>query len=376
PHEGEAEADSSADPREKELRAVRLSVAQLRADNDSLRAEVAEAKASQARLATENAALMSQVRAAREAAGTAHPKPGEKNKLAVNFAHLGEIEALRKANWKECGEAVQAMLPVMKHVLEKLAAGEQLAPGVQNKIRDQNMKLAKLALELADKLPTEAGPNGAFTHPIVLANIMASHLDASGKGLSDAEIDEVNRLGESFNEEWTATRGRYTEATLKLEKIADELDLKRTFVEKMIAVLTADQKALVVDPATHGIMGVDLYSPALLLQGLAYPVSKTSTDDLKTAVVDSWLKQWELDASRRPQLETIGAAWVSDNSSRLSPVPEKEGYFYSIDDALVALRATVKAGKEAQRTLAPGDDALNAIRDANTCLIPRLVKAP
>ena len=183
----------------------------------------------------------------------------------------------------------------------------------------------------------------------------------------------MNRLGEEYDFQWQRLQKGYTGDTLELEKVIDELEIKKTFTDKLEALLTREQREAVIDPAIHHVYIVDIHSPMLLLNGRARTVAKGSREEIRKSVVKLWSDQWGLDAA---QVEAHGAvfdAWLAAVDSRLAPVPARLTEWFNYDDAMAAGRAQAKVLREL--IAAPGlDEAVKGKITGDAILVvPRLI---
>jgi hypothetical protein len=360
-----AEAEAIAATQSAEL-------GRLRAENEALRGELAQVKRHEQELV-----------AAAAAAAAANPKVPAKSpqetapetrRLRVAFGPwVAKVAELSKIDWREAGDAMRKLGSLVKTVLAKQAAGEDPTAEAID-LAKENVKLQKLALALNGKLPTHTTGNGEFTHPVVLANLMASALEGAGLPLTDDQAQAIAAIGDEYDGKWSAIQATYGATTPVLEEILDELELKKTFCDRMDALLTAAQSAALFDPDTRDELQLDLYSPMLMLLGVAAPLGMASAGDLEAPVVSGWLASWKVDDVRRPDLERLFAAWLAASAPRT--VPAAQVPFVKYADAMNAGRATVVTMKDALRTLVPTADQTKAILASKKFVVPRLIQAP
>ncbi|MEZ0230261.1 MAG: hypothetical protein ACAI25_16685, partial [Planctomycetota bacterium] len=369
-----------------ELKAVPNAVAaapaaDLARENEALRAQLAEVTRKNAELEKRIAAAAKDPAAApngdaatprettpapRETAPAPAP---EKAALRLRFGPEKHLNALAKVkNWTELAEACRSLGPVLKEYMALEAKGEKPSNELLQKVVNTNNKLVGLAMAVHGQFPTHATGNGEYTHPLVLGNLMAKHLELAGLGLDDRQVDEIVRIGGEYDGRYDQLQAAYNAETLKLEKILDELELKKVYVDKIAALLRPDQRAELFDPDGKDVYAIDLYSPLLMLMQRVHPIGKTSVDELKKAIAKAWVRDWELGDKN---VDALAEAFVRALDPK--PIPANLVASFRIDDAILAGRASIKAMKEALRTLALDEETAKEIRDSGGFALPRLI---
>lgn len=295
--------------------------------------------------ATELAARLESQRALEEAR--------EKEKLAaavstlpVAFGEWAELDAIKNANWSEMGEAVDIMNALMIELYEGIEKGETPDAELQEKIRAENNKLVRYAAQIMGKIPTHSPVNGEFSHPITLANLMGAMLEGGDMPLSDEQRAAVAQLGNEYEATYGELNAEYTENTPRLEKLVDELELKRDTMRGMENVLTDAQHDAVIQPAIHDRMQLDPLSPATMAVMLARSKNVGSIEELR-GQLPGYLSEWS-GISGEEHTEALGAiadAWIEDMKPLLTPVAKPE-HFVHLDRTIIAGRAQVSAMKQ------------------------------
>jgi hypothetical protein len=299
---------------------------------------------------------------------TAGPKPRR-----IVFAATRDMPELAKVDWREAGDASRKIDALLRgEVGECIKAGKSVPPELGAKIAALNQKLVNVAVAILGKLGTNLpNGNGEYTHPVVLANLEAEHLELAGVPLSDDQVSSILSIGNDYDAQWSALQAGYAADTLRLDKVLDELALKKSFCDRMDAVLTPEQRAQLFDPETRHVLQLDLYSPMLMVTQLCAAIGKAAVPDIQKAIVSGWFASLDLeDEAKRPDLQIAAASLVgSCTPPVVSPgmVP-----FVGYDEALAAGRANVRVLKDLVRTL--GDDAKDAIQKTATFYVPRIVK--
>ncbi|MHC4393669.1 MAG: hypothetical protein ACYS22_20425 [Planctomycetota bacterium] len=338
------------------------------AEEEGLRARLAE-------LEKELGAARAELASARKELDTvARDQADVGSGLKVDFGAHGEIEAIKNANWEDLGQTTQRMGDIIAKLMvaeeQGVPAGEIQA--MQIEIAKENQKLAQLTLAANGQLPTHATGNGEYTHPIILANLMVQRLVALGDPLDEGQIGELIRLGEQYDLEWHLAQERYREETMLLEKILDELTLKKRWCDQADAVLTASQLPHFNNPAIRHRVMIDIHSPALLLAGRAGVTTGKSIEEIRTSTVAKWAAQTGI--AQEVILDTsVLNAWEQAVAPILKPVRASDARFYHLDAGLIAGRAHVEAAKVLM-TLAPDEEARGKIRQGQFMSVPRIVE--
>lgn len=295
----------------------------------------------------------------------------DQGSMPISFGNYGSIKELNTAKWGELGGSLKSMTPAIKQLAQDLRAGKNPDPDTMKDIAKNNMNLVQLAVALHGKVPTNAqNVNGEYTHPIAQVNLLAAQLEAAGDPLTADQKQRLTELGNEYEKRWTTLQDGYNKETFLLQKIYDEAELKQWFTEKMWQVTTPQQKAIAVDPSVEGLLGLDLYSPALMFQQSAVPLKTTNRDTLKGQLKDLMVQRMQL------QRETLeGAEYAFDDwltSLKLEPRSFESLRFMHIKDLLEA----TKAEHELLRALVGSvlNDAATAqrLREESTVIVAQL----
>jgi hypothetical protein len=353
-----AEALAAAEKKNAELDAK---THELSAAHEELKQELEATRA-------ELTALRAEQAPAEEPAEKAGPR------LSVDYGQWGELDVLKSADWKKMGGAMMAMLDMMPKLYETIAAGEQPSAEVQTALGRENTKLLIFAIEVMGKLPTSVTQtgNGAFTHPIVFANLLVEHLELEGQALTGPQLLALNRLGDEYDAAWDVAQSRYGEQTYTLRRLLDELTLKLVFYDGTIVLLDRTQRSLVVRPTIQHRAGLDLYSPVLMLSGVARGKRVSSPDALR-AMLEREARSWGFAADALAEQGDVFDTWARELA--LTAVTNGDVPFCTLGEAMTALGAQIHAMSELELRLAPGDDVRAKMRGLTGYPLPRLVAA-
>jgi len=260
---------------EGELRLANERADSLKAEGDTLRVE-------RDGLRTEKAGLEKRVKELEaEVAELKSAAERGPSTMRIEFGAWNEVEGLRKAEWNELGGTYTRMNELLKEYVKAQREGREPDPELEASMTKLNKRLQDHLVSIFNKLPSNTGPNGQFTHPINMVNILAGQLDAAGLPLTEQQIADLVKLGEEYERRWEALNNGYTDQTWNLQKFLDECELKEWFHDEMFKVTDAKQKAAALPPEVEGLISMDLYSSGLSLMFVTTPVQSADVVDLK-----------------------------------------------------------------------------------------------
>lgn len=345
---------------------LRAKASALEARARDLEAELAQAKETLAALRTG---------APEPAAPTATPA---KAGAPVRYGRWSEVEGIADLDWKAAADAAFQMRQKLPELMKLVAAGtpaHELPQELMLDVTRNNQKLIAIALDATGKLPTSgaASVNGVYTHPFMLLNLMARHLDAAGLPLDEGQVRALERVGQGYDQAYEQTVAGYGPNTLTLEKLLDELHLKRQTADAADAVLLPAQRDSLYDPASRHRYQMDIYSPTLMLAGMAEPLGVASEAELPAKLAEV-AAGWG--ATLDPAADDLLRRWASDALAGRPPAGEIDSGMFTIDAALQSGRAQLAAMK----TLLGRPDTTPAVRqkllEAPGLVIPTLLTPP
>jgi RNA polymerase sigma factor (sigma-70 family) len=291
---------------------------------------------------------------------------------ALPFAIAGREEGLKVVDWKTVGTNMSGMVPLITEMAEALAAGKPPSLTAQGRVMKLNADLIEAATAIEDKWKT-GNVNGAFTHPAFMSNAIAATLSAAGRPLTEDQARSLGRLGLTYTEEDTRRLGRYDERTLSITKTIEEADLRDRFFADAFGLLTDEQRAVLVNPASRGRLSLDLYSSGLLWATTAGPISFTTKDDL-VADYEKTLLQHQKDLA--PAKEAVHAAILEWANGLGKDVLEAPADTLSSMRFLTVAQTTAAAKRQAvltQRlldTAVLGEEGVKSLRTWTYVLVP------
>jgi hypothetical protein len=248
----------------------------------------------------------------------------------------------------------------------------QCPPALGQKIGEHNRKLVAYYLKVGGKLPTNAGVNGEFTHPINMANMLAAHLKAAGLPLTDEQLAEITKFGVEYDKRWETATSGYDETTFELQKLIDEGELKEWFKVEMLRVCTPEQRAVAVPPEIDGLVGLDIYSAGLLFQMSVADVRADDAESLKEQLKEQVKGLTGVDATVLESAAFLFNDWVLALQSQLTPRGEMQMNQYYTKELLQSARAQLKAYKDLHANYVQDQEVKDALRKSGQILYPRV----
>ncbi|MEM7167126.1 MAG: hypothetical protein AAF581_16815 [Planctomycetota bacterium] len=309
-------------------------------ERDALAEESAALRERLQTAASEKRAVEDQI--AQLTTGTAPAPADDFDALAVTFGDPERLNALDGARWQELATAMATIDEEVAKLAAARAAGEEVDPEVWRRISDENTKLRAYALGLVNKLPTHASGNGEFTHPLSTANLLSAYLDATELPLTVEQREAIADLGRDYDSAFAATSASYNESTFGLQKLLDELDLKREFLDQAFDSLDAQQYDAMMRPEIRGKVRMDVLSPGVMLSRTSEAMVVGSRSELRNQLVERVAKQFKLPADTVARSAAFDH-WIRELDSVLDPVQPGMASVYTVDQATVAGRAQLAA---------------------------------
>ncbi|MCC7510360.1 MAG: hypothetical protein IT464_13450 [Planctomycetes bacterium] len=342
-------------------------LAKVRSERDSAAAEVTQLKQEVERL---------KVEAAKPAPAPAEPDktdPPKPSSVPIAFGKWAEMPAIRDANWDEIGGAAREMVPLLKELAEAMAAGKSPPPALMQKIGEHNRKLVNHYAKVMGSLPTHASSNGEFTHPINLANMLATQLKGAGKPLSDQQVSELVKLGDEYDRRWDELQKGYNEGTFKLQKKLDEADLKEWFKAEMLRVCSVEQRMIAVPPEVDGIVGLDLYSSGLIFQMAIEHLTAADQEALKSRIKAAIAEPTGIDPAVLDTAQFVFDDWLNGLQAQLAPRTRLQLQLFRTTEVIQSGKAQLKAFKVLHSDYALGDEAKDVLKGAEAVVLPHVL---
>lgn len=306
----------------------------------------------------------------RSAGGTGAPRKGP----VFTFGEMGTLPAVLEADWQEMAAASKVVADAILEMQRKNDAGEPIPVDLRRRLQENTERVRKYEYRTIDKIPTAAQNNGELTHPISFTNIVAAMLEQAGKALTPAQIRDLDRLGSAFDVEFQKVRANWTDSVARARRMLEEFRLKRRFSSDAWAVLSPEQRAVLVDPAFHAVAGVDLFDPTLMVIHTTVLVARESVDEMKKGLATALRPRAGLaEGAVAPRLDAAVDAFLAKTTRALQPVPKSQMRRYTSDEALVAGEATADLVDSLLTDSEATPAAKKALFNDPTWYIPRLL---
>lgn len=336
------------------------------ADVERLAADLARETQTSAQLRQQVETLESEIAAWHEEQAARKP--------AFTFGRYGEIDGVRNSNWRELSEANSNVIEAIREIRAAQRKGERPPRDASIRLQRNTEIVRKYEYETIGVIKTWARHNGELTHPLTVVNFFAGALADAGMPLSEQQKDAIEKLGLDFEAEWDEAQKIYGSNTPRCEKMLDEYLLKGKFIDRLYELLTPEQRAHLIDPATHRRASCDLHCPTLMLIHTTAIVAGKDGAELKTWLAEALDQRFKIGESQQPALQLLLDSWLADVSSILSPVPQAETRFYTYDEGATALRGTVKLFQGLRDTIVLEETARAALLDSYEVFVPRIVQ--
>ena len=289
------------------------------------------------------------------------------------FGRYGQIDGVRNSNWKELSDANRIVIDCIREIRTAQRKGEQPSRDVQVKLQRYTEIVRKYEYETIGVIKSFARHNGELTHPLTVANFFAGELATAGMPLSDAQRTEIERLGLVYEADFEAAQALYSQATARCAKLLDEYTLKGAFMDGLYALLTAEQHAHMVDPATHRVAFCDLHCPTLMLIHTSPILTGQDEAEVRSKLAATLTQRFSLTETQVEALQPALNVWATEVSGILTPVTQSESRFYTYDQGKVAVAATAKLVHEMRDVLQLDEKTRAALLDSYDVYIPRVV---
>jgi hypothetical protein len=322
-------------------------------------------------LEQQKAALAAEVETQKRAAAAAAPAPLDPK--ALRFGLSGATPVFDGADWTELAGHMSELAKVLPKLRDDLAAGREMGPETQSAVQQHNTPLALFAVSASKELKG-SGPNGAYTHPAVIANLIRAGLIAAGDPLTAAQEQAVAALGAAWVGDAERALAAVPADAPALAKTIAEVDAKQRFLDAVKGQLTGSQRAVLFHPETEGRLGLDLLSPALVY------MLHTGVHGMNAAEVADKLVATALAASGAKDVDAaallgVGERWLSDLPWAAEPrrLRDPETMFPSAAAMQASARAQVAAIVRFAESGRLTPEQVAKLKKSTTLLLPQVI---
>jgi len=321
---------------------------------------IADLEAEQRRLEDERASL-------EERADALRPKPVDPS--SFRFGVPEKAPSFDAADWKELATHMKALGEMLRQVADGLESGKPVPPALVARIRKENMPLALFAGSFGGDVG-DSTPNGAFTHPAVIANFVRALLEDAGQPLSSEQQGAIEGLGRAAVLEEKRVEEGFRTTTPEIAKTAALTDARLHFVASLSGVLTETQRKIVFPPESAGRLKLDLLSPALVYV-ISAPVEAKDREGLQENLLRTLFKMAGVERDETAALDWVARQWVDEIPGVLEPRKrDRDLFFPTVEACQVRAKAQAAAIGRLIATQAFDAKEAEALRAMGTLLFP------
>lgn len=230
---------------------------------------------------------------------------------SVTFSRKGLEESLAKVDWNVFGEQSKKLAAKLAELTEKLAKGEQPSMELIGEIQAINGLLVQQTGILMKGGIPGTYPNSTFTHPLVVANQLASLLKQAGKNLSPDQTKAMDALAQKFADEDDFRRARMASDAPQLQQFMDEMALRSRFYKEAWELLSPEQLAQMDFPATKGLGNFDIFGTGVAWGPLAKPMAMESREAVSVNLMKKLSDGANFTDTQLTAVQNIVNKWVA-----------------------------------------------------------------
>ena len=210
---------------------------------------------------------------------------------------------LDSIDWSTVGTVTSEMGPMLVQLMVEMEKTGEMSTELAVKIQALNSKLVEQVPAMLKAGMPGFGPNGAYTHPLVVANVLGATLQASGQPLNDSQRAAIAGLARAFGVENQGIADQSRE--FELEHLMAESEMKDRFYQEVSTLLTPEQFAQVYPNGATGYDGVSLFSSSLMTRPYSEPVPASNAGDFARIASNKIGEQLGLDESTSRQVRSV-----------------------------------------------------------------------
>lgn len=211
--------------------------------------------------------------------------------------------ALDGIDWKLVGSVTSEMAPLLAQLAAAMEKTGEVPTELIVQIQSLNQKLVEQVPAMMKSGLPGFGPNGAYTHPLITANVLGSTLLASGLPLSDAQRSAIEGLARSFGVENQGLADQPRE--FELERLMVEAEMKDRFYSELTSQLTPDQLQRIEPNGAADYDGGSMFRSSLMTRPYVEPVAAKDPADFARIAGNRLGEQLGLDEATTNQVRSI-----------------------------------------------------------------------
>lgn len=295
-----ARSESAAAGEVVRMEAPAEGAATLAVENQRLRDRIAELERRNEALAAQ--AVRSEATPAARPPEPAAAAPAEAVAVAALF-HDDRFALLDGLDWATIGTVTNEMAPLLLQLLDEMEKTGEVPTELAIKIQELNSKLVAQVPEMLKAGMPGFGPNGTYTHPIVVGNTLGAALQAAGQPLDGAQQQKIAGLVRAFGAENQAIVDQGRE--FDLEHMLAETEMKDRFYKEVGSLLTPEQFAKVYPDGAAGYDGISLFGTGLMTRPYTEAVDAKDAGDFARITSNKLGEQLGLDESTATKVRAV-----------------------------------------------------------------------
>ncbi len=300
---------------------------------------------------------------------------GEQSASSDSPIAFGELALpeFSTADWLEIAGDFQRAQNFLLEMQELQRQGKEPEAAFQEGVMREVLKYLQFNFRLMGKLPTTAFQTGEASHPLPQINLKASLLELSGLPMTTDQKRAMARLGEAYGSDYGQMQAGYADGTRQLEKIIDEIELKKYYSDLMQEELSGEQREQVLIDQDYQDTQYDLSSTLGLMSAQLRVVDAIDVEGLRLEYTRALNEILKLDEGSAAWLETGLNYWIQEVSPLLNPQPKSR--VVNLDTTLIAGRAQENLQSHLLRLASIDETARERILTNRVFLIPRILRA-
>ncbi len=218
-------------------------------------------------------------------------------------------DALKGIDWNSTGQAIVKLNPLLVKLAESIAAGKEFTE--LGELSKWNTPLALNAVQAARKGVPGTGPNGAFSHPSLLVNMVHAALVQGGKPLDEGQEKNLRAIADRFLASDSERMSRYDENTFGIQRLVDEAALKTSLYGDIDAMLSEEQREILHPAAVRGRCGIDLFSPGIVFYTLYRPTRYDTPQALASTLTANVMAHFKLPEDLRSAVSELASDYAA-----------------------------------------------------------------
>jgi len=231
------------------------------------------------------------------------PEAAPATASAVTFDDERFRDALAKVDWQVMGGASKELGSLLLQLAAAIEKGEEMPMELAAKIQELNAQLIKQLPALMKAELPGTGPNGVFTHPLVVGNELASMLAQSGLPLSDGERSALEGLVRRYTLENDGIHQQDPE--VGLQSVIAELAMKERFYDEVSAQLSPEQRAAMYPDGAGRYGSTSLFRTGIVWATLSKPIDAGNPVDYAKSTSGDIARQIGLDDATAARVQAI-----------------------------------------------------------------------